>query len=487
MKKLNFFKVGITTALGLLILHGCGEKFLETTPLTAITDASFWKSDKDFEAGVNAAYFATQWDASASSWLVLGGIPTGDFKPNENNDLFNLEALNFQSTNGEFRNAWATNYLIITRSNLVISRLEKAAAGDVSAEMKQRLGGEAKFLRGFAYFNLARAFGGVPLITIEQSAASPTDVPQAPIDQVWQQVIKDLTEAAAALPAKYGNANLGRATKGAALGYLAYAQMYLKDWAKAAKASEDLVAIGTYNLVPDYKQSFAFDNENNEETVFEVQYRDSQLGWGASRNGHYWPQHFAPRGIGEAFAPFGGWGNYLPTEQIVKAFEPGDKRRQAQILVEGDPAYFGFKMEKKWTTTGFAFTKWWQGPDKNDHSRINLKQLRFAEVLLNYAEILNELNRTSDAYTHINRVRARAGLAAKTAGTKAKCMDDIMQERRVETLCEYNQWYQLTRTGRAADFLKKEYNRDLKPHQLIFPVPQSELDINQALKQNPGY
>lgn len=487
MKKMKFLKIGIAATLSLLILYGCGEKFLETTPLNSITDASFWKSDKDFESGVNAAYFALQWDASGGSWYNLAGMPTGDLKPNENNDHFNLEALNFQPTNGEFRNAWATNYLIITRSNLVISRLEKAATGEVSTEMKKRLSGEAKFLRGFGYFNLARMFGGVPLITIEQSASSPTDVAQAPVEQVLQQVIKDFTEAAADLPAKYDNANVGRATKGAALGYLAYAQMHLKDWAKAAKASEDLVALGTYNLVPDYKKSFSVDNENNEETVFEVQYRDSQLGWGPSRNGHYLPQNQAPRGIGEEFAPYGGWGNQLPTEQVVKAFEPGDKRRQAQILVEGDPAYFGFKMEKKWTTTGFTYAKWWQGPDKNDHSKINLKQLRFAEVLLNYAEILNESGRTAEAYPHINRVRARAGLAAKTAGTKAKCMDDIMQERRVETLCEYNQWYQLTRTGRAADFLKKEYNRDLKPNQLVFPIPQAELDVNKALKQNPGY
>lgn len=487
MKKLKIFKIGIAAALSLLILYGCGEKFLETAPQNAITDASFWKSDKDFEAGVNAAYFALQWDAASFPWYALANMPTGDLKPNENNDHFNLEALNFQSTNGEIRSGWASNYLIVTRANLVISRLEKAAAGEVSAEMKQRLGGEAKFLRGFAYFNLARMFGGVPLITIEQSASSPTDVAKAPVEQVWQQVAKDLTEAAAALPVKYDNANLGRATKGAALGYLAYTQMYLKDWAKAAKASEDLVALGTYNLVPDYKKSFSVNNENNEESVFEVQYRDSQLGWGPSRNGHYMPQQLAPRGIGEEYAPYGGWGNQIPTEQIVKAFEPGDKRRQAQILAEGDSAYFGFKMEKKWTTTGFAYTKWWQGPDKNDHSKINLKQLRFSEVLLNYAEILNESGRTGDAYTHINRVRARAGLAAKTAGTKAKCMDDIMQERRVETLCEYNQWYQLTRTGLAAAFLKKEYNRDLKPNQSVFPIPQSELDINKALVQNPGY
>ena len=471
----------------LMVVYGCKEKFLNTAPQNAITDASFWRSDQDFESGVNAAYFALQFNGASFPWFVLANIPAGDLKPNDNSDYFALEALNFQATNGEFRNSWSSLYEIITRSNTVLSRMEKATPSELSAPLKQRLTGEAKFLRGFAYFNLARMFGGVPLITIEQTALSPTDVPKATADQIWQQAIKDLTEAAAALPAKYEAVNTGRATKGSALGYLAYAQMYVKDWPKAAKATEDLMALGQYNLVTNYKRSFDTNNENNEESVFEVQYRDSQLGWGASRNGHYMPQHLAPRGIGEQFVPYGGWGNHLPTDQIVKAFEPGDPRRQAQILVEGDSAYYGFKMEKKWTTTGYCYTKWWQGPDKNDHSRINLKQLRFAEVLLNYAEILNEQGRTADAYPHINRVRARVGLKPKTAGTKAQCLDDIMQERRVETLCEYNQWYHLTRTGKAAEFLKREYGRDLKPHQVLFPIPQAELDVNTALKQNPGY
>ncbi|MEO6288210.1 MAG: RagB/SusD family nutrient uptake outer membrane protein [Dyadobacter sp.] len=485
MKSIYLFSVAFASSL--LILYGCGDKFLETTPQNSISDVSYWKADKDFEGAVNAAYFALQSNGASFPWYALANMPTGDLKPNENSDHFNLEALNFQSTNNELRNAWTGCYEIITRSNLVLSRMDKATSAELSPDLKKRLSGEAKFLRGFAYFNLARMFGGVPLILEEQSAASPTDVEKAPVEAVWQQVVLDLTEASISLPVKYDEVNTGRATKGAALGYLAYVQMYKKEWNEAAKASEALISIGTYNLEADYKNSFSFENENNEETVFEVQYRDSQLGWGASRNGHYLPQQLAPRGIGEQYAPYGGWGNQLPTEQVIKAFEPGDKRRTAQILKEGDPAYYGFKMEKKWTTTGYAYTKWWQGPDKNDHSKINLKQLRYAEVLLNYAEILNELNRTADAYKYINQVRARAGLPSKPAGTKAQCLDQIMQERRVETLCEYNQWYHLTRTGKAAEFLKKEYNRDLKDFQVIFPIPQTELDVNRALKQNPGY
>jgi tetratricopeptide (TPR) repeat protein len=474
----------IIAALLIMAVHqSCTDKFLEVTPLNDITEASYWKTERDFEAGVNAAYFALQWDGASFPWYALANMPTGDLKPNENDNHFNLERLNFLSTNSEFQSSWRACYTIINRANLVLGRIENA---NIDPDLKARLTGEAQFLRGFAYFMLARGWGGVPLILTEQTAVSPKDVPRAPVAEVWAQVVKDLSEAAAALPLKYDENNVGRASKGAGLGYLAYSYMYLKDWPKAASITEQLLALGVYDLEPNYKEVFALENENNEESVFEVQYRDSQLGWGASRNGHYLSQHLAPRGIGEKYAPYGGWGNQLPTQQVVNAFEPGDERRQAQILVPGE-TYVGFTMEQKWTTTGFAYTKWWIGPSKNDHNAQNLPQLRFAEVLLNYAEILNELGRTPEAYTHLNRVRTRAGLPAKEPGSKEQAMNDIMQERRVETLAEYNMWYHLTRTGRAGDFVKKEYGRTLAPHMYLFPIPQSELDANKALVQNEGY
>jgi tetratricopeptide (TPR) repeat protein len=469
----------------MLAYHSCTDKFLEVNPQNDITDANFWKNEKDFEAGVNAAYFALQWDGASFPWYALANMPTGDLKPNENDEHFNLEKLNFQAINGQFASAWRACYTIISRTNLVLKQLETTTV-NLNTDLKTRLTGESKFLRGFAYFMLARGWGDVPLIVDVQTASSPKDIAKTPVAQIWQQVIKDLSEASEVLPVMYDEANTGRATKGAALGYLAFTYMYTKEWQKAAEATEALLALNRYDLVPEYKQVFALENENNEESVFEVQYRDSQLGWGASRNGHYLSQHLAPRGIGEQYAPYGGWGNQLPTQQAINAFEPGDKRRPAQILLPGE-TYVGFTMESKWTTTGFAYTKWWLGPSKNDHVAQNLPQLRFAEVLLNYAEILNELGRTPEAYIHINRVRERAGLPPKEAGNKEKAMDDIMQERRVEILIEYNMWYHLTRTGRAADFVQKEYGRTLAPHMYLFPIPQSELDANKALEQNIGY
>jgi tetratricopeptide (TPR) repeat protein len=483
MKKIKNISAIAAFMLSLFAYHGCSEKFLDVKPQNDITDVSFWKTAQDFEAGVNAAYFALQWDGASFPWYALANMPTGDLKPNENDNHFNLESLNFLAVNGEFTSAWRACYTVINRANLVLKQIENAT---IDQDMKNRLTGEAKFLRGFAYFMLARGWGDVPLILDVQTAASPKDVAKTPVAEVWAQVIKDLTDASNLLPEVYDTKNVGRATKGAALGYLAFTYMYTKEWQKAAQATEALLALNRYDLEPEYKDLFALNNENNEESVFEVQYRDSQLGWGASRNGHYLSQHLAPRGIGDQYAPYGGWGNQLPTQQVVNAFEPGDKRRPAQILLPGE-SHYGFTMESKWTTTGLAYTKWWVGPSKNDHSAQNLPQLRFAEVLLNYAEILTELGRINEAYTHLNRVRARAGLPPKEPGGKEKAMDDIFQERRVETLIEYNMWYHLTRTGRADEFVQKEYGRTLAPHMFLFPIPQAELDANKSLVQNPGY
>ncbi|MBC8154951.1 MAG: RagB/SusD family nutrient uptake outer membrane protein [Bacteroidetes bacterium] len=474
---------GTCLCITLLGLWSCKDSFLEFTPTDRISDAAYWKTASDFQAGVNAAYFALQWDASADSWQALAGMPAGDVKPTEDANYFTLESLQYASNNGQVNAAWNSCWTIITRANLVLTRIEPVSIPDAD---KKKIIGEAKFLRGFAYFLLARNFGDVPLITAEQTAASPTDVPRTPVAQVYDQIVKDLTEAAASLPTKWDNANVGRATRGSALGYLAYTHMYQKQWPNAAKATEDLVALGTYNLVKDYRKVFDLANENNEESVFEVQYRDSQLGWGPSRNGHYFPQKQAPRGIGDDYSPYGGWGVQIPTKQLVNAFEKGDTRRAACILAPGEK-YYGFTMDSLKTPTGYAFTKYWVGPSKNDHSPLNLPQLRFAEVLLHYAEILNETGKIVEAYAQLNRVRARAGLAPKPVGDKVKCMEDIAQEWRVETFAEFNFWYELTRTGRAAAFVQKEYGRTLAPFRTLFPIPQSELDLNKALNQNPGY
>jgi hypothetical protein len=476
--------MALTVSALLLTVWACKDSFLESSPQGQIVDSNYWKSEAEFQSGINAAYFAMQWDASGDSWQALAGMPTGDVRPNEDADYFNLEKLQFLPTNRYLNAEWTTLYLAVNRANLVLSKLETVSG--LSPEVKNRLTGEAKFIRGFGYYMLARAWGDVPLILTEQNASSPTDVLRTPVAQVFDQVSKDLTDAASLLPAKWDDANVGRATKGSALGYLAETALYQKKWSEAAKAAESLFAIGSYGLVKDYRKVFALENENNEESVFEVQYRDSQLGWGASRNGHYFPTKQAPRGIGEKYVPMGGWGVQYPSKQVVAAFEKGDLRRKAIILAPGED-YYGFTMADSLTPSGHAFTKYWVGPYKNDHSPLNLPQLRFSEVLLSYAESLTELGRIQDAYTQLNKVRARAGLAAITPTTKEKAMDDIFQERRVETVAEFNYWYHLTRTGRAAAFVRKEYNRDLPAHQNLFPLPQSELDANKALKQNPGY
>lgn len=480
--------------LGLLFTNSCSEEFLDKKPLDQLTDASFWNNADDAQAGLNAVYNDLQWGAASDSYWQLANIPSGDLKPTENDNQFNLEKLNFLPINSKIQDFWTVNFKGVAHANTALANIPAILMDEA---VKKPIIGQLKFLRGFYYFQLARAFGDVPLILEEQTANSPINRERTPVAQVFEQIAKDFTEAAADLPVGYDDTDKGRATRGAALAYLAYTQLYQKKWPEVKSNSEAVLAL-PYSLVPDYAKVFAVDNENNAESIFEVQYRDDQDGgWGPGRDGHYDQQNSAPRGIGNEYAPYGGWGNFVPTKQIVEAFEPGDTRLAFSILQPGqvkkltsqDGKDVSFTMKASDTPTGYAYQKWWWGPsEENDHSKQNKPVLRLPEVLLNYAEALNELGQPALALEQVNKVRVRAKIPPLAGVTdKTAMMDAIMKERRLETTWEYNWWFHLTRTGRAADFVKKEYGREMAPFKYLFPLPQIELDVNKALKQNDGY
>jgi hypothetical protein len=326
----------------------------------------------------------------------------------------------------------------------------------------------------------------VPLILQEQTAVSNLKIPRSPAGDIYNQIVQDFTDALAVLPIKYDENNVGRATRGAALGMLAKAHLFQRDFAGVIARTEELFALGIYELNEQYTDNFALDKENGNESVFEIQYRESNLGWGGdTRDGHSLSTLSAPAGIGSNFS-FGGYGMHYPSTQLVRAFEPGDIRRRAQILAPGE-THIGYIQTSASTGSGYTCIKWWNEPIPNNESPLNQPYLRFAEVLLNYAEALNELSHTEQALIEINKVRNRAGLPALSGLDTQQTLDAIFAERRVEFVWEFNFWYDLVRAGRAAEFLQKEYGRKLQPHQTLFPIPQRELDLNSNLIQNPGY
>ena len=485
MKKYKILIFAVT----LFLLNACSQDFLnDPKPLDAISDASFWQTKEDLEGATNAVYYPLSNDGNVPErWIVTANYPTNDFFSNEDTKVWGIIALNFSPSNEILNRPWLSSYKGISAANRVISRGEKM---DINVDFKAKKIGEAKCLRAYYYLHLIRNYGGVPLLLDEQTAASDPNPERAPLADVLAQMDRDLTDAASILPPNWDDANVGRVTKGTALALLELTNLYKENWTAAISSFEQLEALGVYHLLPNYMDAFKFENENNAESIFEAQMVDSP-------NAYCWLQNMcAPRDAGPQAGQWGGWGVYAPTQKLYDALEPGDDRRK-QFLTPGEsytlPAngyVYIMQGDGKSMKTNVIFLKYFFGlvPSGNSGPR-NTMLLKYAEAILYYAEALANAGRYADAYTQINRLRTRAKLPAKAVVNDLQtCISDINKERRIENCFEENSgWYDLTRTKQAKKFLKEEHNIDMADYKYLFPLPQTELDLNKNLVQNPGY
>jgi hypothetical protein len=384
---------------------------------------------------------------------------------------------------------------------------------------KTRILGEAKFLRALYYYNLISIWGNIPLV-LEPS--NPTDKPaQATQEQVWAQIEKDLTEAAEALPVSYTGDDIGRATKGAAYGYLGRAHMQQKEWPAAAAALQWLVSgpgAAVYDLVPNYRDNFLHTTENNKESVFEVQFkmRPENTGEDAltSNVGTSRPPFFGPPGHGFNDANMHRWVlNEFHQEKTTGGER--DPRLAATALYDSTDvrgpqftSVYGSSFASKNYNADVANRVWYRkylddyfriNEFEVFNSPINFRALRYADVLLLYAEALNNLNRTGEAYPFVDRVRQRAGLQSlsviKPGMSQAQFQQQIMHERVTELTGESVRWNDLARWGYFDDAAKIAELRARDPEFANFvlgrnkfmPIPQSEIDINPNLVQNENW
>ncbi len=488
----------------------CGDDFLNLDPVDQVTEAGFFKTENDANAALASAYDMLQkYGGFENEYITkLEWLPVGDMQMEESPADRAIEDLEWDADNERFSAIWARHYTGIARANTVIQRIDNVEATD---EAKEKITAQAKFLRALFYFSLARTYGDVPLILQEPTADTDFNVKRAPLDDVWAQVESDLSDAIAGLPVEWDDANLGRAKKSSALGLLAKVHLYQEEWDEAIQYSEELMALGIHDLEENYRDAFRKENEHNEEDVFSVQYRDTdQGGWGENRDGHFLAARSAPRGIGTDLAPFGGWSNWVPTPQWVSAFETDeegeiiDSRYDGMVLGPGDAhPEVAFTMPDTinagFSSTGYILTKWWFGPNPNNsiYGGQNVPVLRYAEVLLNYAEALNEAGRSNEAIDAINQVRARADLSPLSYDmTQEEILDMIFHERRIELFWEQSFFSDLNRRGRFMDFIQA--NRPdyadlpvdapyLQQNPIRFPVPLNEIDNNPNMIQNDGY
>jgi tetratricopeptide (TPR) repeat protein len=490
------------------------EDLIQVDPNNNAVD-SFWKTDQDAVKGVNAAYGSLLTDGTyMRSTPLLLDLKGDDSRSNSPwGSMANVGRFNSNVTDAAIYGwAYETYYQGVYRANQVIENVPNIAFTD--AALKNRILGEAHFLRGLYLFHAVNMFKNVPVPT--QIAAF---YPQKTEAEGWAQVIADFKAAADLLPVSYANAiDKGRATKGAALGYLGKAHLFTKDFPNAKIAFKQVIDLGVYSLVSNYRDNFTDTNENNSESLFEVQFSRStgavDLGWGGAP-AVGWGKTSA-RAITYGPRAF-GWTDVQPTRTLFNEFQV-EKTVTNTVDPRLDATMFynkpgGMQLYGKDFATFYAgnagdlndlFCRKYQNSDgayANEfdwRSGINERLLRYADVLLMYAECLNETGDTPGAYTYIQMVRSRVGLpnlaTAKPGLTQSTMREQIGHERFLEFPLEGHRFDDIRRWGWLQDPAKLAWlkTRDgefnsYTPGREFFPIPQLEMDNNPGTIQNSGY
>ena len=480
----------IIIILGLVgfAMAGCQDNFLTITPETSLSSATFFKTEADFQQAVNGAYVPLRDIANNQAWL-LGEMHSdntyyarntlfGATEQQEDIADFAIPSDNGVTTNAHVRDQYRLDYQIIARTNQILSTIDDI---DFDATSKANLKGQALFLRGYAYFELVRYFGSVPLhltpVTTRQEAA----LPLSPSEDIYAQIVSDVTEATTLLPPK-SQQEPGRATSGAAKTLLANVYIVQKKWSEAESLLMDVVNSNEYELMPDYADAFSTStgNKNNMESVFEIQFKEGPDGLNGSFLYSFMPRPMSGEELETITGtsnpqPLNGEGNNIPTPDIIAAYETGDARKDASIEY--------IKLEGSFWSDGvypiikkYAKTHALQGNHGMDSP-----VYRYSEVLLFLAEALNEQGKSSEAAVYLNKVRSRAGLG----DAQGDMTDAIYHERRVELAFENKRWFDLVRTGRAMDVITAYGNRiKADPFAYYYPVgaePRSNAFTNISL------
>lgn len=511
MKK-TIILILVTLTTGIV---GC-KKSLDISNPNQPSVAQFWKSAGDALLGVNAMY-STFHRAGICRWYYFatmvradeGYSASPDANIQNNFDQFIITDYNY----GNVYAIWSDCYYGINRANQVLDNVPNI---DMDATLKARYIGEAKFMRALFYFHLTTLFGNVPL---QLKTSEPTDMPPTSAQsQVWAQIQKDLTEAAAALPASYTGSDVGHATKGAANALLGKAYMQQRNFQAALQPLQAVIQSSLYSLTTNYQDNFLNTTEYNSESVFEYGNAlnpndnhddDTQLNSQDNLNyGSSLPPFFAPRPIGFTDGQARRWvvnemekektatGTRDPRLAVSFLFDSTDVRGPNYTLI------YGQTFASRYGTT--PTTDVWFRKQLNDnngtatgdsfHSPNNYRFIRYADVLLLYAECLNETSSTAQAYQYVDQVRRRAGLATLTSAMPGMNHDQFLAQLKHERITELSgegqRWNDLARWGDLGPNLSTRdagFKNFVKGKNEFFPIPQTELDINHNLKQNPGY
>jgi hypothetical protein len=487
-------KLYISALLSLSIaLGGCEDKLLNLTPESVLTNVNFYTNAKDMNSAVLGVYNRLQ-TRKQTDYLLLES-PSDNLYMSSNTNVAGaseMDLLAITSDNPLAASFWDASYNGIFHANAVLKNIDKPT--DYAAGTKDQYAGEAKFMRALFYFDLVRVFGAVPKVDLQLSIEEASKLSRASADDIYAFIIEDLKDAMTKLPAP-DKAVKGRANKGAAAGLLAKVYVYRKDWANAKTYLEQVNTEFKFKLVPNFASLWQVATEDNDETMFAMKYIDGTNG----------------QTLSTAFIPNSGAINIvdrgaevaLPSWSLLQKYEATDTRKAATI------------------------TEWWVAPSKpNDPatwypyvskyaikhtfnaSGLDLPVLRYADMVLLYAETLYELNQSDQALIQLNKIRERAfgnathNYTAADIATKDAFTNVLLTERQLEFAYENERWFDLVRKDKFLNVLTKEetyYNYSnktpvvvtLKPqaYQKFLPIPQQQINLSGAgvLVQNEGY
>ncbi|QMW06558.1 RagB/SusD family nutrient uptake outer membrane protein [Spirosoma foliorum] len=473
-------KKALIFSIGLLALTSCTD--LNENPQALLTAEQFYKTESDAISAVNSVYNGALNNGGLTMYNRLFHLAFEIMSDDAiaglrvtNADVRSIAVLAHSTTNDRVDELWKESYTAINRANIAIARIPAISMNET---LRTRLINEAKFLRALTYFTLVRLWGDVPLIVQETGSLEKEaiQVSRTPAEQVYQQIISDLTDAEA-LPNSYSGADAGRATGGAAKAILAKVYLTRQEWSKAATKSLEVInGPYGYDLFENFADVFNVATKNGKEHIFSVQCKSNVNGQGNRLASSATPVGIA--GVASA-------GTDEPQPDVYKLYSATDKRRDVTFFTSLVSPTTG-----KAVTFDPRFFKYFDPAQTANptESAKNIPVIRFAEILLIYAEALNEAGSpTTEAYTAINRVRKRAGLAALENLTQSQFREAVYTERRLELMFEFQRWFDLIRTKRMITALHAAGKPNAAEKHYLHPVPQREIDLNPKLTQNPGW
>lgn len=496
---MNYMKhISIGFILAGVFLVSCSKSFLDTSPTDFYTEENFWTTAGNVQSAINGCY-GTLLEFNNYK-LYLDNITPNSYNQSGQTQL----ATGVQDPGNVdwFYTVWNTQYEGIGRVNDLLAHI---GGVDMDSTAKSTIRGQALFLRGLYYEELVSLYGGVPLILDAPDLAKQAKLPRDSKEKVVSQILSDLDSAALLLPVSYSGSDKGRATKGAALSLKTRVLLYEGDWADAALTAQQVMKLG-YSLFPNYRQLFMEANEDNAEVIFDIQYSSPSYVHSLNLNIDL-QLNIAPLPdlvnsyLMKDGKPASSSGQYSP----AKPYENRDPRLMQTIVIPGYEFKGIIASDKRYYSTGFGFKKYTTYEDSTvystdlTNSALNIILIRYADVLLMYAEAKNEVSGPDPSiYDALNQIRRRAGMPDITPGlSQIELRAVIRQERRIELAGEglyYNdirRWHTAETVmngpvynSKGAVIQQRSFNKD---RDYLWPIATQTLEQNPNLVQNPNY